>query len=149
MKYIFKLPLFFSNKVKIFKFKPNILEQKKHIGLPEKVLIKDSKIIKIIIKNKKFYSLINKSTVEKSFGLIRISSPRLNIIWTSDYLMFEKYIDHIVAQMMIKFFSPIVSIHFLKLKNNSSNLIWRYHLQYSQNIKIQAPIIGSEYSINL
>tara|TARA_Y100000991_G_C21944417_1_gene336814 strand:- start:44 stop:916 length:873 start_codon:yes stop_codon:yes gene_type:complete len=149
MKYSFQLPLFVSKKVKIFKLDTNILEQKNYIGLPEKLLIKDSKIIKIIINNKIFYSLINKSRVEKSLGLIKFSSPRLNILWTSDYLMFENYINNIVPKIMIKFFSPIVSIHFLKFKNNYSNLIWRYHLQYSPNINIEAPVIGSEYSIKL
>ena len=63
--------------------------------------------------------------------------------------MFEKYIHHIVPKLMIKFLSPIVSIHFLKLKNKYSNLIWRYHLQYSPNMSIEANVIGSEYSIKL
>ena len=147
MQYILKFRLIISKKVKIFKLDSNILKQKNSIGLPEKLLIKDSNIIKIIINNKTFYALINKSRVERSLCLIRISSPRLNILWTSDYLMFEKYINQIVPKVMIKFLSPIVSIHFLKLKNKYSNLVWRYHLQYSPNLNIDAPTIGSEYSI--
>lgn len=149
MKYILKLPLIIFKKIKIFKLNSNTLEDKNYIGLPEKFLLKDSKIIKIIINNKKFYVLINKSRVEKSLGLLRISSPRLNILWTSDYLMFENYMNLLLPKLMIKFFSPLVSVHFLKLKNKYSNMVYRYHLQYSPNLTIEAPVIGSEYSIKL
>ena len=149
MKYILKLPLIIFKKIKIFKLNSNTIEDKNYIGLPEKFLLKDSKIIKIIINNKKFYVLINKSRVEKSLGLLRISSPRLNILWTSDYLMFENYINLLLPKLMIKFFSPLVSVHFLKLKNKYSNMVYRYHLQYSPNLTIEAPVIGSEYSIKL
>ena len=149
MKYILKLPLIIFKKIKIFKLNSNTLEDKNYIGLPEKFLLKDSKIIKIIINNKKFYVLINKSRVEKSLGLLRISSPRLNILWTSDYLMFENYMNLLLPKLMIKFFSSFVSFHFLKLKNKYSNMVYRYHLQYSPNLTIEAPVIGSEYSIKL
>lgn len=147
--YLVKLPIFLLQKINIVKFKSNILKNKNVLKLPENILIKDSQVIKILINNDFFYLLINKSRVEKTFGLIRFSSPRLNILWTSNYNLFHRNSNIIIFKLMIKFFSPIVSAHFLKLGKNSPALIWRYHLQYSENIEIEAPVIGSEYSIKL
>lgn len=147
--YLVKLPLYLLNKINILKLKSNILKDKAYLKLPKNILTKDSQIIKIIINEDFFYLLINKSKVEKSFGLIRFSSPRLNILWTSNYTLFRKNCNLIISKLMIKFFSPIVSIHFFRLGKNSDNLIWRYHLQYPENIEIEAPVIGSEYSIKL
>ena len=147
--YLVKKPSLFFKRIHIIKINSNILNKKTFLKLPNNILIKDTQIIKIEINEEFCHLMINKSRIEKSWALIRFSSPRLNILWTSNYSFFRKYINLIISKLMIKYFSPIVSTHFLKLEKNSPNLVWRYHLQYSDNGEIEAPVIGSEYSIRL
>ena len=96
--YLIKKPSFLFKKMEIIKTKPNILTKKNHLKFPNNILIKDTQIIKIEINKEFCYLMINKSRVEKSFGLIRFSFPRLNILWTSNYIFFRNHINIIIGR---------------------------------------------------
>ena len=113
------------------------------------LLLRDSFYITIKIQMAELEILINKSSVEKKFGLFIIALPRIHILWSSDKKLLNNNLNLIIPFLMIKYISPIISNHCHEKAFDPHRNIWRYHLQYpNKNNPIISPI-GGEYSINL
>ncbi len=113
------------------------------------LLLRDSFYVNIKIQMKELKMLINKSNLEKKFGLVVISLPRLHILWSSDNSLLNRNLRLIIPFLMIKYLSPIISNHCHEIESTDRKNIWRYHLQYPEQENYVITPVGGEYSINL
>ena len=150
------LPYYLNGIFKVLFFNHNLINRVSKLTNSNKgnkeessLLLRDSFYINIKIRTEELKMLINKSSVEKKFGLVVISLPRLHILWSSDKSLLNKNLRLIIPFLMIKYISPIISNHCHEIEYTARKNIWRYHLQYLEQENQIIPPVGGEYSINL
>ena len=139
----FKFGMF--KNIKIIRTKKNIYNKDSF-----ELIKKDSFEITLKIKKVNLNILLTKSIVERKIFKLRISIPRIHIIWTSNNNTFLDNYHLILGYLMFRYLTPMISTHCLSNNSNKVFKVWTKHIIFSSYSEINSVIsLGSENSISL